>query len=494
MDIRQQALIERAFRELERRHQKQRDSLVDFIQYYFEHEKKQELVMNWHIIEIANRLEKVYNWEIKRLIINIPPRALKTELVSKCFPVWCLWKNNQLKFINISYSTDLSQSYSWEARDYYKSSTYKKIFPRSKPLKEDKNTRQHRETQDWWQYYATWSKGTITWIWADIIIIDDPLKPKDWESDLERTAVNNNYHNTIKSRLNKPSEWAIIIIMQRVHDDDLCWHLLELQRQWLWEEREVLKIPAIMEEYNWYADIWESFFEKRFPLEYLKNMQKSDPVNFSCQYLQNPIAKESQEFHEEWFKYEPYPWKWRIFTAVDPAFSKKDKADFSSIITWAFIDDRMYILEYTVWRYDPWELQDHIIYHIKKRNPEKVWIESFQAQAIISYWLKNHLQKANIYCNIEEIRQHSEKEAKIRRLIPLYRNWLIYHKPWMSELESQLLKFPRWAHDDIIDSLQMLYNLYELQPNTKTNNFNLNIEYDYLWRPVMSNIYNNNMI
>jgi len=61
MDIRQQALIERAFRELERRHQKQRDSLVDFIQYYFEHEKKQELVMNWHIIEIANRLEKDYN-------------------------------------------------------------------------------------------------------------------------------------------------------------------------------------------------------------------------------------------------------------------------------------------------------------------------------------------------------------------------------------------------------------------------------------------------
>ena len=282
--------------------------------------------------------------------------------------------------------------------------------------------------------------------------------------------------------------------MQRVHDDDLCWHLLELKEQWLWEDWQVLKIPAISEENNGITDIWESFFESRFPLEYLKQMQKSDPVHFSCQYQQNPIAKDSQEFHEEWFRYDKYPWWWRIFTSVDPAFSKKSNSNFSCIMTASFIYDRMYILEYTVGRYDPWELQDKIIYHIRKRNPEKVGIEAFQAQTVIAFWLKNHLQKEWLYSDIEEIRQSDDKLAKIRRMIPLYRNSLIYHQPWMTELESQLLKFPRWKHDDIIDAEQMLYNMYELQPNTIQANEQIQIQYDNMWRPVMTWQYSTNMI
>ena len=118
MDIKQQALIERALRELERRYQTQRESLLEFIKYYFKEEKKEELVMNWHIEEIANKLEAVYKGEIKRLIINIPPRALKTELVSKCFPVWVLWKDSKKKFLTLSYSSDLAQSASWEATTF----------------------------------------------------------------------------------------------------------------------------------------------------------------------------------------------------------------------------------------------------------------------------------------------------------------------------------------------------------------------------------------
>jgi predicted phage terminase large subunit-like protein len=248
------------------------------------------------------------------------------------------------------------------------------------------------------------------------------------------------------------------------------------------EKWEKLIIPAI--------ENWESFFEKRFPLVILKDMQKWNPSTFSTQYLQDPVSKESQEFHEEWFRYYKEEIKgWRIFTTCDPAFSKKDSADNSCIMTGMFKDMNLYILEYTFWKFNPAELQDKIIYHIKKYNPEKIGIEAYQAQTIISFNLRAELEKKGLYANIEEIKQTWDKETKIRKLIPLYRNWHIRHSNTMVELEHELKRFPRWKNDDIADTLQMLYSMYELHPNTKPFEGNLEIKYDQYWSPIY--IWNN---
>lgn len=455
----------------------QRQSLYEFIKYYWLREKKITLDENWHIKEICNALEKVYTGETKRLIINIPPRSLKTEIVSKAFPVWCLWHEPNLKFMGISYSSSLAEDNSWGARDMYTSDTYLEVFPRRKPIKDDQNTKQYWLTTELWQYYATGSQGTITGKGADIIIIDDPINPEEAESELLRKKVNNNYHNTIKSRHNDKKNGATVIIMQRLHDDDLTGHLLEAEANWTGEKWEKLIIPAISN--------WESFFEKRFPIEMLKQMQKENPKTFSTQMMQEPLDKDSQEFHEERFKYynEEPKW-WRIFTAVDPAFSKKETADNSSIITWMFKDMDLYILEITAWRFDPAELQSKILAHYMKYRPEKIGIEAVAAQTIIWFNLRAEMEKKNMSVTIEEIRQTWDKEQKIRKLIPLYNNGHIYHKRWMDELEHELLRFPKWKHDDRIDSLQMLYSMYELHPNIHTKNMNLEIKYDEFGTPI----------
>ena len=96
------------------------------------------------------------------------------------------------------------------------------MFPRRPELKDDQNTKQHWENEAGGHYYATGSGGTITGIGADVILIDDPIKPDEADSQVVRQGVNNNYHDTIRSRLNNPAEGAIVIIMQRLHDDDLC--------------------------------------------------------------------------------------------------------------------------------------------------------------------------------------------------------------------------------------------------------------------------------
>jgi predicted phage terminase large subunit-like protein len=200
------------------------------------------------------------------------------------------------------------------------------------------------------------------------------------------------------------------------------------------------------------------------------------------------VNKDTQEFHEERFRYytdDQKPKQWRIFTTCDPAFSKRQEADNTAIITGMFDGMDMYILEYSYWKRNPAELIDKLIYHKNKRNPEKIGIESFQAQVMIWFNLRAELERRWQFVTIEEIRQTGDKNAKIRSLIPLYRNGHIYHKIGMDVLEMELKRFPRWKHDDIIDSCQMLYSMYSISPNNKAFKDDISIKYDEMWRPIM---------
>lgn len=475
-NIKQIALIEKAKRELEKRHKDKHKSIASCIEYFFGNELKQTFDLNWHYKVIIKELEELRDWIPKKLIINVPPRTWKTELITKMFPSWLLAQQPNHKFIVSGYSSSLVKNFSAQTRDYYNSNTFKQVFPRIAKLKEDQNTKELWETEKGGYYYATGSWGSITWYGADTFIIDDPIKPDEAESDIIREWINNWFGNTVVTRLNDMAKGNIIIIMQRVHADDLCGHLIEEMKQGTGYDWKLLSFPAIAEIDEEYEIEWKKFFRqewdilnpRRMPEEALAKIKETMwSVHFSTQYQQNPVAKESQEFHEEWFKYyTERPIQWRIFTTVDPAFSKMQKADESAIVTWIFDWEKMYIIEYTVWRYDPWELIDKIVYHIKKWSPEKVWIEAFQAQVTINFNLKLTLEKQWCYTPIEQIRQTWDKESKIRRLIPLYRQWLIYHKHGMDKLEKQLVEFPRWRHDDVIDAVQMLYDMYTLQPNT----------------------------
>lgn len=486
MNVQDIAKKELAYRRLEEMFAMQRDSLYEFLLYYWETEKKIKLDENWHIKLICQKLEDVFYGRCKRLMINVPPRSLKTEIVSRIFPARCLGKKHWIKFMGISYSSGLAQDNSGDCRAIYQSDTFKSIFPRVPELKEDQNTKQHWENTERWQYYASGSTGTITGKWCDIMVIDDPLKPDDATSDVVRVWVNNNFHNTLYSRLNDKVEWAIVIIMQRLHDDDLCWHLIAQEEHG--EKREKVIIKAIAEEDDEYRKKWDSFFEKRFPVELLHMVKRKSQetdwwIVFSSQYQQEPTNKDTQEFHEERFKYHwtdtlPTPPNLRIFTTVDPAFKQGQENDETSIITWWFIENKLYILEVTAGRFTADVMQDKIIYHINKRSPEKVGIEAFQAQSMIVTFLKQELQRLWKYTAIEEIKQTGDKLSKIRKLVSLYRSWLIYHKYWMDDLELQLKRFPRGKHDDIIDSLQMLYSMYELQPNTWIIKPNFVLKYD----------------
>jgi hypothetical protein len=199
----------------------------------------QTFVGNWHVDAIAWQLERVRRGETKRLIINMPPRSLKSIAASVAFPAFVLGREPWRRIICVSYSGDLAKKHSNDFRAVLESPWYRSAFPATR-VGQFKNSETEIELIERGFRLATSVGGTLTGRGGDIIIIDDPLKPDDAHSETKRTAANQWFNNTLLSRLDDKSTGAIVVVMQRVHIDDLTGFLTSQSDEW-----EVLTLPAI---------------------------------------------------------------------------------------------------------------------------------------------------------------------------------------------------------------------------------------------------------
>ena len=193
---------------------------------------------NWHIEAIADYLTQCYRGDINRLIINLPPRNLKSICASVLFPAWVLGQDPTRQIICVSYSAELSGKLARDCRAVIESPWYKRMFPRTRLLR---NKEYDLETTQKGKRYATSVGGSITGLGADIIIIDDPMKPEDSQSETIRKKINEWYDGTLYSRLNDKANGVIILIMQRLHVDDLVSHVKQ-KDDWV-----QINLPAIAE-------------------------------------------------------------------------------------------------------------------------------------------------------------------------------------------------------------------------------------------------------
>lgn len=218
-----------------------RQDLSVFIERSFRELNPQaEFLSNWHIRVMAHELEKCRSRETRRLIINIPPRSLKSHSVSVAFTAWLLGHQPSSQIMAVSYAQDLANKLSLDCRSVMSSRWYQELFnTRLSPLRQAVS--EFMTTQKGVRL-ATSVGGVLTGRGADYIIIDDPLKPEEALSETQRKTVNDWYDHTLYSRLNDKERGCIIVIMQRLHEDDLVGHLLS-QGEW-----KVLRFPAIAEE------------------------------------------------------------------------------------------------------------------------------------------------------------------------------------------------------------------------------------------------------
>lgn len=273
-------------------------SLLFFARYIYKESHNRKFIQSEHFTKIAETLERVYNGEVNRLIINMPPRYGKTELAIKIFISWCLAKQPASKFIHLSYSDALALDNSAQTKEYIQSESYQGIWPME--LKKDAQSKSKWFNEFGGGMYSTASGGAITGFGAGVdgvkgfsgaIIIDDPLKPDDAFSEIKRNAVNNRYNNTIRSRTNN-RETPIIVIMQRLHEDDMSGFLLDGGSG---EEWEHLCMPAINEDNT-------TLWEQKHTFNELESIRQADRYMFSGQYMQEPAPDEGGEWRKDWFE------------------------------------------------------------------------------------------------------------------------------------------------------------------------------------------------
>lgn len=263
---------------------------------------------NWHVEVIGDRLEAVRRGEVRRQIINVPPRSLKSLCASVAFSAWILGHQPSAQILCASYAQDLADRLAMDCRSIMTSSWYQAIFPTrllgSRPSVSDFMTTQQGGR------FATSVGGVVTGRGADFIIVDDALKPGEAFSKTQRESVNHWYDHTLVSRLNDKRTGRIIVIMQRLHTDDLVGHLME-HGGW-----DVLTLPAIAEQEEVFT-ITTPWGRKRFtrqpgdllhparePLSVLQEIRHTlGEYNFAGQYQQSPVPLGGNLVKKDWFQY-----------------------------------------------------------------------------------------------------------------------------------------------------------------------------------------------
>ena len=423
--------------------------------------------MNWHIAALAYYLEQVRLGRIKRLIINLPPRFLKSLISSIAFPAFVLGHDPTRRLLVISYGLDLSDKFAFDSHRLMSSDLYKGIFPGTRI---SRNAASEIVTTRNGYRLGTSLDGSVTGRGGDIIIIDDPLKLSDAESDIKREHVNDTYRNTIQSRLDDNENGAIVIVMQRLHMDDLCGTVLKHPDGWT-----VLQLPLIAEREE-QIQIGESSFHLRRAGDLLhpeyfsqravdeRRSQLEEKI-FAAQYQQDPLQPLGVMIKRDAIRrYDYLPIRNEshyVIQSWDTAIKVDESNDCSACATLLVDDQRNYfLLEVLRGRLLYHDLKVAAISQANKHRPNKILVEkSGLGRTLIKHLKAAGLPAVGVIPECDKLTRVSiqlEKLANGQVFFPR-------EAPWLVVFEDELCGFPHGRHDDQVDAL---IQALEYQPPT----------------------------
>ena len=418
-----------------------------------------QFLPNWHIELIASELERCLRGETKRLIINVPPRSLKSHCASVAFPAWLLGHRPSAHVICASYAQDLADKLALDCRSLMNSDWYGKVF--STRLSPQRQAVSEFMTESRGSRLATSVGGVLTGRGGDFIIIDDPLKPNEAVSDTLRDAVNQWYEHTLYSRLNNKATGCIIIIMQRLHEDDLVGHLVQ-QGGW-----KVLKFPAIAVEDETHVISshlgqrtvqrreGEALHPERESLDILENIHRTlGEYNFSGQYQQEPAPPGGGMLKEDWFKIykdgeQPTGFD-LVFQSWDTAVKATELSDYSVCTTWGKKGEKLYLLDVLRRRMEYPELKRAVLEQARRFDPKTVLIEDKSSgTALIQELTREGLHAVTRY------EPKLEKIMRLNSVTSTIESGFVYlpeKATWLADYLHELTTFPNGKFDDQCDS------------------------------------------
>jgi len=446
-----------------------RDDFASFAAWCFrELNPRTRFAMNWHFEVMAGKLAAVREGRIRRLIISVPPRHLKSHLTSVAFPAWCLGHDPSMQILCVSYAQDLADKLSRDCRRIVSSDRYQRLFPtrlspRHQAVPEFETTAQGCRI-------ATSVGGVLTGRGADIIIIDDPLKPEEALSQAQRRAANEWYDHTLYSRLNDKLTGTIVLIMHRLHEDDLAGHVLT-QEPW-----EVVRLPAIADEDELHraATVFglQSFGRKagdalhpeREPPEMLEQIRRTlGEYNFAGQYQQAPAPQGGGMVKAAWFRSyaaneRPDQFD-RIVQSWDTANKASELSDFSVYTSWGIKGKDLYLLHVLRKRMEYPELKRAVR---EQRDAFEASVVLIEDKASGTQLIQELIQEG-----LHAVTRYQPQSDKIMRMhaqTAMIENGFV-HLPkeagWLAEYLHELTVFPNGKHDDQVDSTAQMLDWFK---------------------------------
>ena len=416
-----------------------------------------------HISIICRLLEKMFDGDVRRAVVCIPPRYLKTYLINIAYTAWLLGKDPKTRIISASYGAALAEKFSADTLKLMRTRWYKRIFPAT-ILDPKKQSQTEIGTTAGGYRLATSVGATLTGRGADIIIVDDPLKANEAHSPTARQGSIDWFNSTVHTRFNNPKKGKVIVVAQRLHAEDLPGHLIEAGT---WE---TLILPAINPKTQLY-DIVRGGSKARFAAGRILQPSRHDEQDlallkkemgehdFEAQFNQQPLPPGGAIFKDAWIKrYTAAPGPAKIEAVIqswDTAYEGDEGNSYSVCTTWAKCPDGWYLLD--CWRDRPGfaELVAQV-YAQKAKWKAKVVVVERKASGISLIEVINkpgHMPWLN---HISPVKGKVERAQQQTVKFEQGRIWLPTEAPWLAAYEAELFQFPHCKFDDQVDSTVQL--------------------------------------
>ena len=432
-----------------------------------------ELSTNWHHKYLCDLLQKEAERIIankpktKDIVINIPFRSTKSLLVTVMFPVWAWIRNPKFRFITASYSAELSIEHATRSRDVINSEWFKDRWSDVFHIKRDQNLKARYENNFLGVRRATSVGGTVTGQGGDFLLVDDPVSPQHAASEVERENANEWYRTTFYSRLNNPLTGVRIVIMQRIHDNDLSGFLLNggesrLKYKHICIPAELsddIKPKILKDNYDEDGLFWTDRFSRSILDDY---KQALGSYGYAGQLMQTPTPLNSGMIRADWFKIDQFKHTTEHATVdfvIDPAYTANEKNDPSAMLAYTFKDNKWQIIDCVNVRKEFPELVKFIPQWVAKNgytNRSRVYVEPKASGKSIVQTLKKETG-----LNVREDKPPSkDKVARVQDISASLETGRVslLKGDWNEEFLQQLVKFPSAKHDDMVDCLVMAIN------------------------------------
>ncbi|MCJ2049241.1 phage terminase large subunit [Methylobacterium sp. J-070] len=414
---------------------------------------------SWHLDHLAWQLGRVAGGEVRRLIINVPPRSMKSITVSVAFTAWLLGRDPTKRILCASYAADLARKHAIDTRNIMESDWFRELFPVCELV-----ARRQRDVE-----LVTTLKGgrlafglggALTGRGADVIILDDPMKASSSTSEADRRRAIEYYEGTLVSRLNDKRRGAIVLVMQRLHEADLCGHLLERAR----EDWQLVHLPAIAIEDGEFQlsdrpghihrrRCGDALQPDREPCDLLEGLRRElGSRTFEAQYQQAPTPAGGNLIRREWLRfYREQPASLdRIIIAWDTASTLGETSDWSVGLVWGVYDQDFYLLDAVRQRLEFPQLRRAVLELRERWNADVTLIE----KTALGYALLQDLRRTStlrpvlLPARLDKVARCEAQSARFEE----GRVYLPKEASWLGVYEAELLAFPNGRHDDQVDA------------------------------------------